>query len=271
MKKYLLTAFTIILLLVITGCGNEGAKATNQETPVTLKISASSIPHAEILEFIAEDLKEKNIELDVSITTDGIQTNVQTAEGQFDANFFQHLPYLEQVNRDSDLDLVSVKGVHIEPFGLYSKQVETLEELPENAQISLPKDPVNFSRALILLAANDVIELAERTSGDYTLEDITKNEKNFSFIGVDAAMLVHSLDDVDAAAINANYALEGGFNPLEEALIIEGNESPYVNILVSRPEHEHQDAIDTLADLLTTDKVRQFIQEEYKGAVVPVF
>lgn len=267
-----ITLFAGLFLLI--GCGNQASGNTkekaNQED-VTLKISASSIPHAELLEFVAEDLEQEGISLDISITSDGIQTNQQTADGQFDANFFQHTPYLEQVNEDSGLDLVNVKGIHIEPFGVYSKEIESIDQLSQNAQVAIPKDPVNYSRALELFAANGVIELSDKKDGDYLLEDITKNEKNIEFIAVESALLVHSLDDVEASAVNTNYALEGGFVPLEDALIIEDSESPYVNILVTRSDNKEDAAIQKLADALTSDKVREFIEKEYEGAVVPAF
>ncbi len=272
-KKILLFITLLVGLTLVVGCGNQSTDVTKVEgkEEVVLKISASSIPHAELLEFIEEDLQEEGISLDISMTSDGIQTNQQTADGQLDANFFQHTPYLEQVNEDSGLDLVNVRGVHIEPFGLYSKEIESIDQLSQNAQVAIPKDPVNFSRALELLAANGVIELNEEKDGDYLLKDITKNEKNLEFIAVESALLVHSLDDVEASAINTNYALEGGFAPLEDALIMEDSQSPYVNILVSRSDNKDDPAIQKLADILTSDKVREFIEKEYKGAVVPAF
>ncbi len=264
-------------LLFVTGCGVQKETSAKdpdkeaKENDVTLKIAASSTPHAEILEFIGPDLEKEGIKLDISIVSDGIQTNQQTADGELDANFFQHTPYLEQVNKDSGLDLVNVKGIHIEPFGIYSKKIDSIKDLSKGAKIALPKDPVNFSRALELLATNDVIELDKSKSGDYVLADIVKNEKKLKFIPVDSAVLVHSLDDVEASAINTNYALEGGFQPLEDSLIIEGNESPYVNILVSRKDNQNDEAIKKLAEALTTEKVKEFILDKYKGAVVPAF
>lgn len=277
LKQGLLVLLAAFGLLLVTGCGAQ--KETSAEHPekeekqkdVTLKIAASSTPHAEILEFIGPDLENEGIKLDVSIVSDGIQTNQQTADGELDANFFQHTPYLEQVNKDSGLDLVNVKGIHIEPFGIYSKKIDSIEDLSKGAKIALPKDPVNFSRALELLAANDIIELDESKLGEYVLTDIVTNEKKLEFIPVDSAVLVHSLDDVEASAINTNYALEGGFKPLEDSLIIEGNESPYVNILVSRKDKQNDEAITMLAEALTTEKVKKFILDKYKGAVVPAF
>ncbi|MGE7763199.1 MetQ/NlpA family ABC transporter substrate-binding protein [Peribacillus sp. NPDC097895] len=273
--KWLSVTILTIALLVLGACGNDeqtGSESKgDKDEVVTLKISAASIPHAEILEFIAPDLEKQGVKLDVVISTDGIQTNQQTANKELDANFFQHTPYLEQVNKDSGLNLVNVKGVHIEPFGVYSKKIKSIGELSDGAKVAIPKDPVNFSRALQLFAANNIIELDGSKSGDYTIEDITKNDKKIEFIAVDSPLLVHSLDDVEASAINTNYALEGGLKPLEDALIIEGKDSPYVNILVARPDNKDDKAIQKLANALTTEKVKEFILDQYEGAVVPAF
>jgi D-methionine transport system substrate-binding protein len=276
MKKIQWLFMLALLILVLGGCGKEdksSTKASGVKKDVVLKIGASSTPHAEILKFIEPKLEKKGTKLDIIVINDGIQTNEQTANGELDANYFQHTPYLDQTNKDSGLDLVNVKGVHIEPFGVYSKKIKSIDELSKGAKVAVPKDPVNFSRALQLFAANGIIELDNDKFGDnaYTVEDISKNEKNLEFIAVDGPLLVRSLDDVEASAINTNYALEGGFNPVEDALIIEGNESPYVNILVTSADKKDDENIQKLAAALTTEEVRKFIEEKYKGAVVPAF
>lgn len=275
MKKLKWISISVLLLmsLMLGACGKDEVASTspNDDQQVTLKISASSTPHAEILEHIAPDLEEEGVKLDIVITQDGIQTNQQTADKELDANFFQHTPYLEQVNKDSGLNLVKVVGVHIEPFGVYSKKINSIEKLSTGAKVALPKDPVNFSRGLLLFADNGLIKLDSVKKGNYTLEDITENKKKIEFIPVDGPVLVRSLDDVEASAINTNYALEGGFKPLKDALIIEGSNSPYVNILVARPDNKDDEAIQKLAKALTSEKVKQFIEEKYEGAVVPAF
>lgn len=261
----------------MAGCGvdKKTSASTNnsQQKQVVLKVGASSTPHAEILKFIEPQLEKQGIKLDIIVINDGIQTNQQTADGEMDANYFQHTPYLNQVNKDSGLDLVSVRGIHIEPFGVYSKKIKSIQDLPHGAKIAIPKDPVNFSRALQLFAANGLIELNQQKAGtfNYTLNDITTNEKHLQFIGVDGPLLVRSLDDVDAAAINTNYALEGGFKPKKDALIIEGDHSPYVNILVTKKSRLNDPNIQKLANALTTKEVKKFIEDKYQGAVVPAF
>ncbi|KRF50201.1 methionine ABC transporter substrate-binding protein [Bacillus sp. Soil745] len=273
--KWLSVTVLTVVLLVLGACGSNEQTSSeskgDKDEEVTLKIGAASIPHAEILEFIAPDLEKQGVKLDVVISTDGIQTNQQTADKELDANFFQHTPYLEQVNKDSGLNLVNVKGVHIEPFGVYSKKIKSIGELSDGAKVAVPKDPVNFSRSLQLFAANNIIELDASKSGDYTIGDITKNDKRIEFIPVDSPLLVHSLDDVEASAINTNYALEGRLKPLDDALIIEGKDSPYVNILVARQDNKDDKAIQKLANALTTEKVKEFIFDQYEGAVVPAF
>lgn len=278
MKKMISLFLPILLLIgVLAGCGIDKktssiATSSSQEEAV-LKVGASSTPHAEILKFIEPTLKKQGIRLDIVVINDGIQTNQQTADGELDANYFQHTPYLNQVNKDSGLDLVSVKGIHIEPFGVYSKKIKSIHDLSDGAKVAVPKDPVNFSRALQLFAANGLIELKQKQKDnfDFTLEDIIKNDKNLQFIGVDGPLLVRSLDDVEVAAINTNYALEGGFKPKKDALIIEGDQSPYVNILVTKKSRKDDKNIQKLANALTTDEVKKFIEDKYQGAVVPAF
>ncbi|WP_019392172.1 MetQ/NlpA family ABC transporter substrate-binding protein [Priestia filamentosa] len=275
--KYLFI-FLSLILFILSACSSSSSESlkkeeSQQNQPVTLRIGASSTPHAEILEFIKPTLKKEGINLDIQTITDGIQTNESTANGELHANFFQHTPFLKQTNKDSGLNLVKVEGIHIEPFGVYSKKVNSIKKLKTGARVALPNDPVNFSRALELFDANQIIELDKGNSQNkqFKLEDIKKNPRELKFIKVDGPLLPRSLDDVDAAAINTNYALEAELNPKEDALIIEDDHSPYINILVSRQDNKDNDSIQKLAKALTTQEVKTFINEHYKGAVVPVF
>lgn len=164
------------------------------------------------------------------------------------------MPFLEQTNKDSHLDLVSVKGIHIESFGVYAKKIKNINDLPQNEKVSVSNDVVNFSRALLLFKNNGLIELDETKENDYTVENMTKNEKNIQFIGVDAQLLTRSLDDVDASAINTNYAVEGSYNLMKDALIIEGPESPDVNIIATTTEKQNDPAIQKVVKWLTSEK-----------------
>ena len=270
MKKLVALLSLFALIGILAACGND-ADSSNAEGIEKIKIAAASVPHAEVLEHLADDIKADGVELEISIVSDGIQANQLVAEGELDANFFQHVPYLNSVNEEAGLDLVEVVGVHIEPFGVYSKKITSIDDLPQNAVVAIPNNPTNLSRSLILLAENGIIELEENPGSDYGVDHITKNEKNIEFKAVDAALLNRTLEDVDAAAINTNYALEGGLDPTKDALIREDADSPYVNILVSNPEDKDSEAIQTIAKWLTSEKARAFYEENYAGAVVPAF
>lgn len=177
MKKIWLLLIST-LFIVLAGCTDSG-QAKKDET-VTLKVGAASVPHAEVLEYLADDLAKDGVKLNISILKDAVQTNQQTADGELDFNYFQHIPFLEQTNKESNLDLVSVKGIHIEPFGVYSKTINDIKDLPQNAKVAVPNDVVNFSRALLLFKNNHLIELDDAKKNDYTVEDITKMKRTFN-------------------------------------------------------------------------------------------
>jgi D-methionine transport system substrate-binding protein len=236
-----------------------------------LSVAATPVPHAELLEFVKPKLAEQGVELDVKVFTDYIQPNVQVDQKRMDANFFQHQPYLDEFNDGRGTSLVTVAGIHVEPFGAYSNKIDSLDDLKEGAVIAIPNDPTNGGRALLLLQKAGLITLKEGSKITATPRDIANNPKNIDFKELEAATLPRILDQVDVALINTNYALEAGLNPTEDALIIEGSDSPYVNILVARPDNKDSDAMQKLAKALKSDEVRDFIKEKYKGAVVPAF
>lgn len=236
-----------------------------------LSIAATAVPHAEILEFIKPDLKEQGVDLEIKVFTDYVQPNVQVSQFGMDANFFQHQPYLTEFNDGRGTSLVSVVGVHVEPFGAYSSKIESLDDLKDGDTVAIPNDPTNGGRALLLLQKAGLIKLKDSSKITATPRDIAENPKNLEFYELEAATLPRILDQVELAMINTNYALEAGLNPNEDALIIEGSDSPYVNILVSREDNKDSEAMQKLADALTSDAVRGYIEENYKGAVVPAF
>lgn len=285
MKKWSLTLLTLVLVLVVSACGSNGDKGANNtagnsstagsgntqtDKPVKLVVGATS-PHADILKHIAPALKEEGIELEVKEFSDYVQPNVQVYEKQLDANYFQHQPYLDEQNTQNNFDLVSVVGVHVEPFGAYSKKIKSVDELADGAAVAIPNDATNGGRALLLLEKQGLIKLNPDAGITATSKDITENPKNLKIKEVDAAMLPRQLDEVDLALINTNYALKADLNPLTDALFIEDKDSPYTNILVARPDNKDSDAIQKLAKALTSDDVRTFIEDTYKGALVPVF
>ncbi|MDX5327364.1 MAG: MetQ/NlpA family ABC transporter substrate-binding protein [Marinobacter sp.] len=236
-----------------------------------LSVAATPVPHAELLEFVKPALAEKGVELDVKVFTDYVQPNIQVDQKRMDANFFQHQPYLDEFNSGRGTNLVTVAGIHVEPFGAYSSKISSLDELKDRAVVAIPNDPTNGGRALLLLQEAGLITLKDESKITATPRDIADNPKRLNFRELEAATLPRILNQVDMALINTNYALEAGLNPSEDAMVIEGAESPYVNILVARPDNKDSDAMQKLANALKSDAVREFIKEKYEGAVVPAF
>jgi len=261
MKKTLISLL-IAAALVFASCSKDGQN--------TLTVGATPVPHAQLLNLVKEELAAKKITLKVVEFNDYVQPNTALIAGDLDANFFQHIPYLES-NAEWSAKLVSAFGVHIEPFGLYSRRHNSIADLPNGATIAIPNDPSNGGRALLLLQANGLITLREGSGLTATQRDVTGNPKNFRFQELEAAQLPRSLPDVDAAAINGNYALDAGLNPLKDALIIEGAQSPYVNIVVVQRGNEQDEKIIALKNALLSAKIKNYINKTYNGAVVPVF
>lgn len=237
----------------------------------SLSVAATAVPHAEILEFIKPALAKDGVELDVKVFTDYVQPNVQVAEKRLDANFFQHQPYLDEFNKSRGTELTSVAGVHVEPFGAYSSKVKDFKDLPQGANVVIPNDATNGGRALLLLEKAGLITLKDSSNILATPKDIAENPKSIKIRELEAATLPRVLTQVDLALINTNYALEAKLNPTKDALIIEGSDSPYVNILVARPDNKDSVAMQKLAKALNSPEVKAFILEKYQGAVVPAF
>ncbi|MDC7825937.1 MetQ/NlpA family ABC transporter substrate-binding protein [Pseudomonas sp. BLCC-B13] len=236
-----------------------------------ISVAATAVPHAELLEFVKPALAKEGVELKIKVFTDYVQPNVQVAEGRLDANFFQHQPYLDEFNASRGTALVSIAGVHVEPFGAYSSKIKKLDELSEGAQVVIPNDATNGGRALLLLQKAGVIKLKDGAGITATVKDIAENPKGIKVRELEAATLPRVLAQVDLALINTNYALEAGLNPTKDALVIEGADSPYVNILVTTAEQKDNADLQKLAKALHTPEVKKFIADKYKGAVVPAF
>ena len=261
MNRNLIITSLLLLVLLSTQVGSAA----------TLKVGATPVPHAEILEFVVPILEQEGISLEVVEFTDYVRPNLALNEGELDANFFQHVPYLESFNQDAGTDLVELVGVHVEPLGVFSTKYAALEELPPKATIAIPNDATNGGRALLLLQTAGVIELHPEAGITPTVFDIRENKEQLRFIELEAAQLSRSLADVDAAVINGNYALQADLDPTRDAIFLEGAESPYVNVIAVRSDDVDNSTLAQLAQALTSDAVRSFILEKYEGAVVPVF
>ncbi|CAI3786425.1 D-methionine-binding lipoprotein MetQ [Pseudomonas sp. MM227] len=245
--------------------------ALSAQANETLSVAATAVPHAEILEFVKPQLAEQGVDLNIKVFTDYIQPNVQVAQKAMDANFFQHQPYLDEFNKGKGTDLVAVTGVHLEPLGAYSSKIKTLDELGNGANVVVPNDATNGGRALLLLQKYGLIRLKDQSNILATTKDIVENPKGLKIRELEAATIPRVLTQVDLALINTNYALEAKLDPSKDALFIEGSDSPYVNILVARPDNKDAPAMQKLAAALHSPELKQFITEKYKGAVLPAF
>lgn len=275
--KSILTVISLVLIstFALSACTTTPTATDKpaEEALLKVKIGASPVPHAEILAYIRDNLAAAaGIEIEIVEFTDYVQPNLALNDGQLDANFFQHLPYLEDFNAERGTNLVSVAGIHIEPLGIFSKTLTSLDDVPDGAVVIIPNDATNGGRALNLLAANGLIVLKEGAGFKATLLDIQDNPKNLKITELEAAQLVRSLEDASLAVINGNYALEGGLSPAKDALALESAENnPYVNILAVKQGHEQDPAIVKLIALLTSPEVKAFIEEKYSGSVLPAF
>ncbi|ALN93630.1 NLPA lipofamily protein [Lysobacter gummosus] len=255
----------LLAVAALSGCGASDTASKK------LTVAATAVPHAEILEVVKPLLAKEGVELDVRVFNDYVQPNDQVAQKLIDVSYFETEPYLNAYNKSRGTQLTTIVGVHIEPFGAYSRKFKSLNDLPSGADVAIPNDPSNNSRALILLHKAGVIQLRDPTDSLATLRDITSNPKQLKFRELDSAMLPRVLDQVDLALINTNYALDAGLDPTKDALAIEGSDSPYVNFLVGRPDNLKDPRVLKLAAALTSPQVKDFIAKKYRGAVLPAF
>jgi len=267
-KLAVLSLVLTLALALLAGCG--GAN-TEKATGNVIKIGATPVPHAEILEQVKPVLEKEGIKLEIVQFTDYVKPNMALSDKEIDANFFQHVPYLDDFNKERGTDLVSAGKVHVEPMGIYSQKVKKLTELKEGGIIAIPNDPSNGGRALLLLEKAGLLKLKAGVGVQATVNDIVENTKKIQLKEMEAAQLPRVLQDVDAAVINTNFALEAKLNPLKDALLIEDKDSPYVNIVAVRKGDENRPEIKKLIEALNSPEVKKFINDKYQGAVVPAF
>ena len=268
-KKLLGLLLAGAVTISVVGCNQTQPEKIDEKDSNKIIVGASVVPHSEILEVVKSILKEEGYDLDVKVFDDYTLLNTALDEGSIDANFFQHVPYLESSIDGQGYDLAYTTKVHIEPMGLYSKSIKSLDELKENSTIAIPNDPSNAARALKLLESNGLIKLKDVESPG--AKDIAENPKNIKIEELDAAQLPVVLVDVDAAVINTNYALEAKLNPTKDAIVIESKDSPYANILAVRSVDKDSKAVKALSKALNSEEVRNFINEKYDGSIVPAF
>lgn len=293
MKKKVFLAATFLGLSLLTACGSQkkaessasgdssaagsseaGSSAAEATGDKVITVGASPSPHAEILEAAKDALKAEGYELKVVEYTDYVQPNLALESKSLDANYFQHLPYLENFNKERGTKLVSVAAIHYEPFGIYAGKSKDLKNLPEGAKIAVPNDVTNEARALLLLADQGLITLKDNTDINATKQDIVENPHNIEIVEVEAAQVPRSLQDVDFGVVNGNFAIASGLN-VADALATEAADSvaakTYANIVVVREGDENSEKTQALVKALTTAEIKQFIENKYQGAVVPIF
>ncbi|HEY8415186.1 MAG TPA: MetQ/NlpA family ABC transporter substrate-binding protein [Thermaerobacter sp.] len=285
LRRVALVGVLALILGVLAGCGGGqgagsgssgqagGQDGQEQAGETVIKVGATAVPHAEILRDVAAPALEKQgIKLEVIEFSDYTKVNPALVDGELDANYFQHIPYLDQFNADHGTNLTPLAKVHIEPMGLYSDKITDLSQLPDGATVAIPNDPTNGGRALLLLQAAGLIKLKEGADYTATVRDIAENPKNLQIREVAAEIIPRTLADVDLAAINTNYVLEAkeaGALKNPEPLFIENADSPFANVLVVRPEDADKPALRALAEVLVGPEVKKYIEENYDGAVVP--
>lgn len=294
-KTWSIIAAAVLTAGTLAGCGGKAAETTTAapETAATtaagaeattaaeskaelvpIVVGASPAPHAEILEAAREILAEQGYDLQIKEYTDYVQPNLALDTGDLDANYFQHYPYLEQFNQERGTKISSAAAIHYEPFGVYAEKTASLEALADGAKVAVPNDATNEARALLLLEAQGLIKLKEGAGLNATKNDVVENVKKLDIFEIEAAQIPRSLQDVDIAVINGNYAIEAGLK-VSDALAIEDAASiaatTYGNIVAVQEGHEKDDAILALVDALTSDTVKKFIEDKYAGAVVPLF
>ncbi|MDR3595717.1 MetQ/NlpA family ABC transporter substrate-binding protein [Clostridium sp.] len=280
MKKKIIAIITstFILMGALTGCSANSKQdssnlnnSASEKKEVTLKVGASLTPHSEILEHIKPKLKEEGINLEIVNLDDEGQLNPALDEKQIDANYFQHVPYLESVSKEKGYNFEVAGKIHIEPIGLYSNKIKSINDLKDGDKIGIPNNPSNEYRALVLLEKNGIIKLKSGLANySATPNDIAENPKHLQFVEADAAQLPRSLDDLAGAVINTNIILDAKIDP-NTALIRESGDSPYANIVVVRKGDKDRPEIQALIKALTSDDVKSFIKEKYGVAVVPAF
>lgn len=271
MKKILIFSLVLSLILVLAACGKGSANSANGQT--TLVVGASAVPHAEILKEAAPLLKKKGINLKVKVFNDYVLPNQALASKQLDANYFQHIPFLDLYNKQHHTDLVSAGKIHIEPFGIYSKKYKNVSDIKDGATVQISNNKSEQGRILLLLQSKGLVKIKPGVDGvSATLNDID-NFKHLKFLQpIDPALLPKAYlnNSADLFAINTNFALQANLNPRKDALILEGASSPYANIIAVRKGDENKKAIKELVDVLHSKTIQDFINKKYKGAVLPV-
>ncbi|WP_339252742.1 MetQ/NlpA family ABC transporter substrate-binding protein [Sporosarcina sp. FSL W8-0480] len=275
MKKLLMLTAMLLVLLAACGGKDKGAEkpanVQKEDEVVKLKVASLIPPMTEILELVKPKLAEEGIELEMVVLGDNVQPNTALAAKEVDANFFQHVPYMEQFNANNNANLVPITPIYFANYGVYSKNYKSMDEMPEGAVIAMANDVSNIDRSLALLAQHGVIELGEKKDTYYTKADIVNNPKNYKFEEVDLLMLARMYDDADAVVMTPAYAAPLGLTPKSDALLTEGIENDFAITLIAREDNKDWEPIQKLAKAMTSPEVKKFLEENYDETAIPAF
>lgn len=272
MRKWLLASVLVLVIGVLAACGGKEESGDGGEGLLSdgkLVVGVTAGPHEEILEKVAELAAEEDLTIEVRVFTDYVMPNVALAEKEIDMNSFQTEPFFEAMKEDRNLDLVKVADTVTFPMGIYSSAVTDIAGLEDGAKIGLPSDPTNSGRALMLFEAAGLITMEEGVGLNGTVYDIAENPNNYEFIELDSAQIARQLDELDAAAINTNFAIEYGLSPSEDAIFSEGADSPYANLIAVRAESKDDEVVQQFIDIYRSEEVKQFLEEEFAGSLIP--
>ncbi|WP_221567130.1 MetQ/NlpA family ABC transporter substrate-binding protein [Alkalihalobacillus sp. TS-13] len=276
MKKWLLASLFVLVTSALAACGGSSETSGSKEEKAEglysdekLVVGVTAGPHEQILEKVKELAKKEDLDIEIKVFTDYVMPNVALAEKELDLNIFQTEPYFNAFKEDRKLDLVKSFDTVTFPMGMYSLKVKDIADLKEGAKIGLPSDPTNSGRALLLFEKAGLIKLNPDTGINSTVKDIVENKNNYEFIELDSAQIARQLDELDAAAINTNFAIEAGFTPSKDAIFIEPKDSPYVNHAAVRTENKNDEILTKLADIYRSEEIAKFIEEEFEGSVIP--
>ncbi|WP_153127349.1 MetQ/NlpA family ABC transporter substrate-binding protein [Peribacillus tepidiphilus] len=273
MKKWILSILLVVVLAALAACGSDSASSKQEKAEGLLSdgklvVGVTAGPHEQILEKVKELGEKKGLKIELKVFNEYVMPNVALAEKELDLNVFQHEPYLNAFKEDRNLDLVKVGDTVNFPMGIYSTSVKDVKDLKKGAKIGLPNDPTNGARALILFEQAGLIKLKDDVGVKATLKDIEENKNDYQFIELEASQIPRQLEELDAAAINTNFAIEHGFVPSKDSIFIEPKDSPWVNIAAVRSESKDDEAVQQFLDLYHSDEVKKFIEETFQGSVV---
>ncbi len=270
-NKWIAVGLIAVLGAFAAGCGSSAGTSQMENTKKEIKIGVTAGPHAEVGEEVAKEAAKQGITLKVVEFNDYVQPDKALAEGDLELNSYQHQPYLDNIVQKQGMKLVSIGKTILLPMAVYSHKYKSLQEVPEGAQVTIPNDPSNGARALLLLQQAGLIRLKNGNSVEAAVGDITENPKHLKFVELDAAQISRSLEDTDVACVNTNYAIPAGLNPQKDAIYVESKDSPYANVLVVRQGDENNETYKKILQIYQSEAVKKFVTDKYKGAILPAF